>query len=90
MITLYKYNNKAVARRAYIAGETIKLYANKVRPNNMWIEPVTINIADGVNGDIQGYQSTDFDTRINHFEHYNCSFETGYYTSFYVDVEVSR
>lgn len=85
---LHKYNNKAIARKAYNAGETIILYANKVRPNNMWIQGHEISI-ESIK-EAGGIASTDFDTIVNTFEYYNCRFETGYYTSFYVNVTVSR
>ena len=75
---LYKYNNKNIARKAYNDGETVLVYANKIRPNNVWIEAHVMHKDDG--------NSTDFDTRINHFEYHNCNYTNGYYSSFYVEV----
>ena len=76
-MSLYKYNNKKIAKKAYEAGETIILYANKVRPDNMWIAGYEINIS---------HNPDDFDVLLANFEVYNCNYENGYYTSFYVEV----
>ena len=80
MKTLYKYNNKKIARKAYNDGETILVYTSNVIPNNMWIGAYTINKLDGI------ATSTDFDTRINSFEFHNCNNENGYYSKFYVEL----
>ena len=82
---LHKYNNKTVARKAYNEGETVLLQPCQVAPNNGWVVPMPIH-----KDDQDGIKSSDFDTRVNHFEAYNCTYETGYYTSFYVEVKVDR
>ena len=35
-------------------------------------------------------ESSTFDKRVNNFEYYNCNYELGYYTSFYVEVNINR
>ena len=88
MSNLYKYNNKRIARKAYNDGETIILYANKVAPNGVWISGYEMNKEDIKNKG--GITSSDFDTVVNNFEYYNCNYEVGYYTSFYVDVKITK
>jgi len=88
MKRLYKYNNKRIARKAYNDGETIILYANKVEPNGVWISGYEMNKEDIKNR--CGITSSDFDTVVNEFECYNCDYEMGYYTSFYVDVKITK
>ena len=83
MKNLYKYNNKTVARKAYNDGETILVQTNKVSPHSVWMTPYAINKNDDM---MYNFASTDFDTRVNSFEFHNCNYETGYYSSFYVDV----
>jgi len=64
-------------------GQKIQLFANKVNPVNMWISPFEIQKDEIAN-------PKGFDFIIDRFELFNCSYETGYYTSFYVEVEIKR
>ena len=83
---LYKLNNKTIARKMFNDGQEIQLYTNKVRPGNMWISPYVTS--KQLIKEAGGLKSTDFDVMLNHFEYYNCNNENGYYTSFYVNVEI--
>jgi len=88
---LYKLNNKAIARKMFNDGQKIKLYANKVNPHNIWIDAFEIQKDEIANSVInQTFDAQGFDFIVDRFEVYNCNYETGYYTAFYVDVEVKR
>jgi len=45
--------------------------------SNMWIKPYPINNRAG----------RDFDDIVNNFEFYNCCYELGYYTNFWINEE---
>jgi len=68
---------KDVARRLFNEGKTIYLTPSKVvaSDSNMWIKPCAINNRNGEN----------FDVIVNRFEYYNCCYELGYYSNFWIN-----
>ena len=72
----YRRIRKDVARRMYKKGKTIYLTPSNVAASdsNMWIKPYPINNSSGKN----------FDNIINEYEYYNCNWELGYYTNFWI------
>lgn len=66
--------NKSKARRLFNEGVAINLLPCKVRLNSMWIKPCLI----------EKKASGNFDDYVDEFEHYNCNYELGYYTSYYI------
>lgn len=68
--------SKAAARKLYDAGQTVYFCAVNMRPGAPWNPEckVQFNQAD----------LETFEQRVNAFEYYNCSSETGKYTAFYV------
>ena len=68
--------NKTKAKNLYNKGINVYIVPFKVYPNynNMWIQPIMIN----------NFTNENFDSRVNNFEYYNCNYELGYYTSFYI------
>ena len=89
-ITTDKYRriDKRVARRLYENGRTIRLVACKMHPANLYgvgIAEITLDLDK-----IETYgrdRWDDFDSVVNAFENYNCSYETGYYTAYYIETE---
>lgn len=75
----YKRVRKDVARRLFDQGRIIYLMPSKVVPSDSgpWIKPYPINNRAG----------EDFDNLVNRYEYYNCCWELGYYTSFWVNRE---
>ena len=72
--------NKSQARKQYELGVTVYITPCKMRLGNMWnpeIEMNKYNLLE-VNPNIT------FDGFINEFEYYNCDYERGYYTSYYI------
>lgn len=67
--------NKKEARRRFNQGEEITLLACKIWIDNPWIGGYRIDNKD----------ERDFDSIVNSFEYYNCTSETGYYASYYVE-----
>lgn len=67
---------KAAARKMYNAGQIVYFCAVNMRPGAPWNPEIAqqINPAD----------PETFEQRVNAFEYYNCSSETGRYTAFYV------
>jgi hypothetical protein len=68
--------DKRKARRLFDEGKTILFVHCKLNPNSMW--SVGIEATKNVSTDY------DFDTFCNAVEFYNCSYETGYYLSYYL------
>ncbi len=70
---------KDVARRLYNEGQTIYLTPSKVAASdsNTWIKPYAINNRSGGN----------FNDLVNRYEYYNCNWELGYYTNFWITEE---
>lgn len=71
----YTRVRKDVARRLYKEGRTIYLTPSNIAASdsNMWIKPLAIKQGEG-----------EFDERVNEFEYYNCNYELGYYTNFWI------
>lgn len=75
----YTRIRKDVARRLFKEGRIIYLTPSNVvaSDSNMWIKPYPINNRAG----------RDFDDIVNNFEFYNCCYELGYYTNFWINEE---
>ena len=75
----YTRVRKDVARRLYGEGQTIYLTPSNVAASdsNLWVKPYPIQSKD----------ETNFDNIINEFEYYNCNYELGYYTNFWINEE---
>jgi len=75
----YTRIRKDVARRLFKEGKTIYLTPSNVAASdsNMWIKPYAIN----------NRSERDFDDIVNNFEYYNCCYELGYYTNFWINEE---
>lgn len=67
--------NKKEARRRFNQGEDITLVACKMRVDSPW----------GLGCRINNKDDRDFDKIVNNFEYYNCTSETGYYASYYIE-----
>ena len=76
----YARVRKDVARRLYKEGKTIYLTPSNIAASdsNLWIKPFAIK---------QGEGKGEFDQRVNNFEYYNCNYELGYYTNFWINEE---
>ena len=75
----YTRVRKDVARRLYNEGKTIYLTPSNVAASdsNFWIKPYAIK-----NG-----SERNFDDYVNAYEYYNCGYELGYYTNFWINEE---
>ena len=77
--------NKTEARNRAARGESIGVCACNMDPFSpywstcAWYHPKEEREA------FDGYDT--FDEFVNAYEYYNCSYETGYYASFYVEVK---
>lgn len=67
--------NKKEARRRFNQGEEITLVACKMLVDSPW----------GLGCRVDNSDSRDFDRIVNNFEYYNCTSQTGYYASYYVE-----
>ena len=78
----YTRVRKDVARRLFNEGRTVYLTPSNVvaDDSNMWIKPYPINNRAGEN----------FDNAVNSFEYYNCNYELGYYTNFWINEEGTK
>ena len=80
-ICVEKYTRirKDVARRLFKEGRMIYLTPSNVMASdsNLWIKPYAIN----------NRSERDFDDIVNSFEFYNCCYELGYYTNFWITEE---
>lgn len=70
---------KDVARKRFNEGRILYLTPSNVAASdsNLWIKPYPINNRAG----------QDFDDIVNNFEYYNCNWELGYYTNFWINTE---
>ncbi len=78
--------SKMTARRLYGEGKTIRLVPVKVYvDNNMF----NLDINKGDKFDVEPLEwELKFDSRVNHFEFYNCQYnELGKYSAYYVRKE---
>ena len=73
--------NKTQARKAFNNGDTVWLQSCKLAPNSYAIPAWSTN-ADRYAGAADNDKW--FDQVVGNFEFYNCNWETGYYTSYYV------
>ena len=75
----YSRIRKDVARRLYNEGKTIYLTPSNIvaTDSSPWIKPYPISTKNG----------KAFDTKVNQFEYYNCNWELGYYTNFWITEE---
>ena len=80
-ISVGKYTRirKDVARRLFKEGRIIYLTPSNVvaSDSNMWIKPCAIS----------NRSERDFDDVVNRYEYYNCCYELGYYTNFWLNRE---
>lgn len=83
---MFKRIQKRTARRLYNEGEIIYIVPCNVWPDfkGIWIKPMNIskNLEEERAGNL--YVAMGFDSIINSYEYYNCNYELGYYTAFYV------
>ena len=73
----YTRVRKDLARRLFNEGKTIYLTPSNViaDDSNYWIKPIPI---------LTKYGLKCFDGAVNIFEYYNCNYELGYYTNFWI------
>ena len=81
----YARIRKDLARRLFNEGKTIYLTPSNVAASdsNPWIKPCAISNESRRN----------FDDHVNAYEYYNCNYELGYYTNFWIsedDVKYKR
>ena len=78
----YTRVRKDVARRLFNEGRTVYLTPSNVvaSDTNMWIKPLAIEQREGKS-------KGEFDKQVNAFEYYNCNYELGYYTNFWINEE---
>lgn len=69
--TAVKRVTKRVARRLHSAGVAVWILSCNMRVNNPWMRPAQLQACEA------------FDRQVNAYEHYNCTFETGRYASYY-------
>lgn len=79
----YTRIRKDVARRLFNEGKTIYLTPSNVAASdtNMWIKPMQISTKYGLKC---------FDGAVNEFEYFNCNWELGYYTNFWINTEEGK
>lgn len=75
----YTRIRKNVARKLFNEGRIIYLTPSNIvaSDSSPWIKPYPINNRAGQN----------FDNIVNNFEYYNCCWELGYYTNFWINKE---
>ena len=75
----YTRVRKDVARKLFDQGRIIYLTPSKIvaTDSGEWIKPYAISNRAGYN----------FDDLVNNFEYYNCCWELGYYTNFWIKEE---
>ena len=76
--------NKNEARNLAKAGQSIGVCACKLDPFNPFYNPCSWYHPEEEREALDGYK--DFDKFVNAYEYYNCSYETGYYAAYYVEV----
>ena len=74
--------SKKMARKIFEQGKTIYVQSCRFNPFCVLSQAIDINKEN----DSFLYGSYNFDTYVNSFEYYNCSFEQGYYASFYIEL----
>jgi hypothetical protein len=75
----YTRVRKNVARKLFNEGRIIYLTPSNIMAtdSSSWIKPYPINNRAGDN----------FDDIVNRYEFYNCNYELGYYTNFWISEE---
>src|SRR5690606_35163506 len=75
----YTRIRKNVARKLFNEGKIIYLTPSNIMATDSspWIKPYPINNRAGQN----------FDDIVNQYEFYNCNYELGYYTNFWISEE---
>lgn len=85
----YSRISKGKARKLYNNDTAVYIVPCKVAcsDSNMWIKPFELTLKQ-VTDEYKGFDDLikfySFDNRINDFEYYNCNYELGYYTAFYI------
>ena len=74
--------SKKTARKMFEQGKTIYIQSCRFHPFGVWSQMIDINKEN----DSFSYGTYNFDMYVNSFEYYNCSFEQGYYASFYIEL----
>lgn len=76
----YTRVRKDVARRLFNEGRTIYLTPSNIAASdsNIWVKPYPIS---------NQRSRKSFDDIVNEFEYYNCNYELGYYTNFWINEE---
>lgn len=69
--------NKRQARRLYDEGKTIYLLACNCMIGPMW--------GQGISVKKENDPERTFDQHVNEFESYNCNYERGYYSHYYME-----
>lgn len=69
---------KRIARKLYDAGYYVHLCPSKLYPFGPWHPSIQVS---------KETQNREFDVVVSTFEQYNCSYEEGYYTTYYVLTE---
>lgn len=71
---------KRTAEKLYNEGKKIYLLPSNTRLENAWFKPIEISIYDN-------HEIKEFNLRVNEFVYYNCNYELGRYTHFYIKEE---
>lgn len=81
----FKRINKTEARNRAARGESIGVCACNMDPfNPYWSMCAWYHPEEEAAAIVDGFDT--LDQFVNAYEYYNCSYETGYYASFYVEV----
>ena len=67
--------SKAAAKKLYNAGEEICMLPCKLNPENMYFQPMGLQIDEE--------EGASFEGAVNAATFYHCNYETGYYMNFY-------
>jgi len=71
--------SKRAARKLFSEGKPLYVIAHKMRPGMPFQMGMTIFSEKYLE------ENKDFDSMVNNFAFYNCSYETGYYPAFYLE-----
>ncbi len=82
-ITLKRISKKE-ARRRFNDGETIYLQSCNFHPFGVWSQAYPIGKTDPRLTLLYDDDANMFDPIVDGFEYYNCSYEQGYYSSYYI------
>ena len=76
--------SKKTAKKLFEQGKTIYVQSSNFKPFGVWSQAIDIN--NQKDCFLSGVYS--FEQYVKSFEQYNCSYQQGYYTSFYIEVVV--